>query len=153
MAFPIFLWGVGAAGAAAATLITKVFLDDDSSSKQSQSSPPVRSQTVARDSEGSSQGGSDPFCKLRYYLQQHDVKCDARFNRRLASYQSAPAEKRAELTELCCSRFEETQAMVELVKELRTAKVSTKKTEKALFLLKELVDSAGRDVNAKEISK
>ena len=152
MAFPIFLWGLGAAGAAAATLITKVFLDDDSSSRESQSSPPVRSQPV-RDSGERAQSGSDPFCKLRYYLQQHDVKCDARFNRRLASYQSAPAEKRAELTELCCSRFEETQAMVELVKELRTAKVSAKKTEKALVLLKELVDPARCDVNAKEISK
>ena len=153
MAFPIFLWGLGAAGAAAATLITKAFLDDDSNSKQAQSSSPVRSQPVVRGSGEPAQSGSDPFCKLRYYLQQHDVKCDARFNRRLASYQSAPAEKRAELTELCCSRFEETQAMVELVKELRTAKVSAKKTEKALVLLKELVDSARCDVNAKEISK
>ena len=153
MAFPIFLWGLGAAGAAAATLMTKVFLDDDSKEKQVPQTSPVRKEPVVRRSEESAQSAIDPFCKLRYYLQQNDVKCDARFNRRLAVFQSATAEKRAELTELCGGRFEDTQAMVELGKEIRTARVRARKTEKALGLLKEAVDSPGRDVNGKEISK
>lgn len=153
MAFPIFLWGLGAAGAAAATLITKAFLDDDTNSMQGQSTPPGRKEPVERGTGNPAQSVIDPFYKLRAYLQQHDVKCDARFNRRLAVLQTGAPEKRTELMELCGSRFEETQAMAELGKEVRTAKVRARKAEKALVLLKEAVDSCCLNVNGKEISE
>ena len=153
MAFPILLWGLGAAGAAAATLIAKAFQDDAPSVSKPSSASAARRENVERDLADKVSPERDHAGKLRDYLRLHDVKCDGVLSRQLAGCDQMTANRRNEFIEFCSSRFEETQIMLEAGKGVRSAKARVKKTEKVRELLREEVDSCGHDASRMEKSK